>query len=1088
MGRGNSSLLVNMLRRASRLPWANGSAWLLANLSLRVRRVSAAALLFSAILLHRAAPPAAGATAFVPSAVPATPTAPSSAAPVHRIEVRPRPGIGDPKGDALVRTAARLNTPLTAAATTRVYLIQADLSTAQLDRVAASLLADPVTEAARRGTAPLTPDVQIIEVHPLPGVMDPAAQSVAEAVRVLLQLPPDVDLRVTTGLRYDLTGLPPATREAAARRLAEQALANPVVQAIHTAPYQPTTLPEGHEQPFRLRTIPIRELTADQLTRMSREAHLFLSLDEMLAVQDEFRRINRDPTDIELETIAQTWSEHCVHKTLKSTIHYRGTGNTPNPIRWQGRPGHVVHPDGSVTIRNLLKSTVAAATHELIADGLDWTLSVFKDNSGVIAFDDTWGVCIKVETHNHPSALEPYGGSATGIGGCIRDVIGTGRGAKPIASTDVFCVAFPDHFTDATLPPGCLPPRRILTDVVAGIRDYGNRMGIPTVAGAVYFDDRHVGNPLVFAGCVGLIPRHLITGAARPGDRIIALGGRTGRDGIHGATFSSAELEHTAADEFAHAVQIGNAIEEKRTLDAILRARDVRGGPLYHAITDCGAGGFSSAVGEMGGALGAEVNLERAPLKYAGLSYTEIWISEAQERMVLAVPPANVAALAQICAEEGVELADLGHFGTPEAELVLKFKGTEVGRLAMGFLHEGIPTPVREAEWTPGVALGAAGARPAAARGVQEMLLRLLAHPNIASKHWIIRQYDHEVQGATVVKPLSGSAGRGPMDASVLAPVEGTTRGIALACGLQTGLGAADATARGGDPYLMVLAAVDECVRNLVCVGADPERIAILDNFCWPSCAEPRNLATLVRASEGCYDAAKAYRTPFVSGKDSLNNQLRYTDPATGAARVIEIPPTLLITGLAIVPDVTRCVTMDAKRAGSALVLAGATQAALGGAHAARVAMMGTAAETLPVTDLEMGPRTARAVAGLIAAGGVRAAHDVSDGGLLCAVAEMLIATTGHPRQAALGARVDLSAVREAQGRPLAAEVAAFSESPMRYVLEVADGDAAVKQLAWAGVPAAVIGVVDDSGRLRASGVDVAADDLARAWLTPLDW
>jgi phosphoribosylformylglycinamidine (FGAM) synthase-like enzyme len=443
-------------------------------------------------------------------------------------------------------------------------------------------------------------------------------------------------------------------------------------------------------------------------------------------------------------------------------------------------------------------------------------------------------------------------------------------------------------------------------------------MGIPTVNGAVWFDDRHIGNPLVFAGCVGVMPRDLIRGHAQPGDLIVALGGRTGRDGIHGATFSSAELTDTHADEFAHAVQIGNAIEEKRVLDAILRARDsTPTGCLYSAITDCGAGGFSSAVGEMGEKLGATVRLENAPLKYDGLSYTEIWISEAQERMVLAVPQANLPALQAICDEEHVELAILGTFGTPNRDLILTYHGTEVGRLPMHFLHDGIPMPTREATWTPKPTTSPERKRgdgdhtplsptPSLGLSVSSSLLQLLSHPNIASKHWIIRQYDHEVQGNTVTRPLVGPLGRGPSDAAVIEPVPGTGRGLAIACGLATGLEA--------DPYQMTLAAIDECVRNLVCAGADPDRIAILDNFCWPSCKKPENLASLVRAAEACYDGAKAYRTPFVSGKDSLNNQFTTED-----GRTIEIPPTLLITGIGIVPDITRTITMDAKKPGSTI-------------------------------------------------------------------------------------------------------------------------------------------------------------------------
>jgi phosphoribosylformylglycinamidine synthase subunit PurSL len=1029
---------------------------------------------------------------------------------VHRFEVRAKPGVEDPRARAVERQTRGIGLPIRSVRTARIYLIEGQLDLTQLSQVRDNLLADPVTELATEGAS--KPDGgSIIEVHPLPGVMDPAAQSVREAIRDLTGIEP----AVSTGIRYDLAGASPEQ----AADLAARVLANPVVHRVHAGPFLPDQLPRGKAYQFALRHIPIRRLTDDQLTRLSREAHLFLSLDEMKAIQAEYQRQGREPTDIELETLAQTWSEHCVHKTLKSKIVYRQSWDTSenDPINWSSRIGEVMAvPEGTsdsdapsgnrtghsmvaiadaaphdprqgieVHIDNLLRSTVARATHELIAEGVDWTLSVFKDNAGVIAFDDNHAVCIKVETHNHPSAIEPYGGAATGAGGCIRDVIGTGLSAKPIANTDVFCVASPKQ---QSLPPGTLHPRRVLTDVVSGVRDYGNRMGIPTLNGAVYFDDRYIGNPLVFCGCIGLMPRHKIKGAAQPGDRIIALGGRTGRDGIHGATFSSAELEGTSADEFSHAVQIGNAIEEKRVLDAILRARDE--GQLFNGITDCGAGGFSSAVGEMGSKIGAEVHLERAPLKYNGLSYTEIWISEAQERMVLAVPPASVAALQRVCDEEGVELADLGTFGTPTREIILNYKGHEVGRLDTHFLHEGIPQPVREAVWEGTEARRHEGMKAKAVEGtkgvhsasptsslrpsVPSSLLSLLSHPNIASKHWIIRQYDHEVQGNTIAKPLVGPASRGPGNAAVLEPVPGTGRGIAIACGLQTGVGD---PAVGGDPYLMALAAIDECVRNLVCVGADPSRIAILDNFCWPSCAKPENLAALVRAAEGCYDGAKAYRTPFVSGKDSLNNQLKYTD-AEGRERVIEIPPTLLITGLGIVPDIKRCVSMDAKRPGNILLLVGKTTDAMGGSHYQRLADSAGTRPPVPTTDLVAGPQTARLIADLISKGLIAAAHDVSDGGLLVAVSEMLIAAPG------LGASIDLSAVHADQ------LAAAFSESPSRYLIEVAPADLA-KVLHLAGNSGVTeVGRLNESGRLawKSQGLDSKTEDLAAAWLSPLDW
>jgi len=978
---------------------------------------------------------------------------------VHRIEVHPRPGQADPRGETVRRDAlAALGCALERVHTANVYLIEADLTAAQIRTIADDLLRDAVAQVATVGVRPAERGSALVEVHPLPGVMDPAAQSVELAISELL----GIGASVRTGTRYDLFG----ASDSDADRIANRLLANATVQAVYRDPHCPGAFPRGHEQPLMVREIPIRDLDDAALLRLSREGHLFLSLEEMQAIQAEYRRLGREVRDVELETLAQTWSEHCVHKTLKSTIRYRG--ELPGAA---DRPGHVVNADGSITIHNLLKSTVAAATHELIADGLDWCLSVFVDNAGVIAFDDDTAVCFKVETHNHPSALEPYGGAATGIGGCIRDVIGTGLAAKPIAATDVFCVAFPDSFTESSpLPAGCLHPRRILAQVVAGVRDYGNRMGIPTVNGTVWFDDRYVGNPLVYCGCVGVMPRDKVRGAAKNGDHIIVLGGRTGRDGIHGATFSSAELTDSHADEFSHAVQIGNAITEKKMLDVILQARDHERGCLYHAITDCGAGGFSSAVGEMGEALGATVHLERAPLKYAGLTYTEIWISEAQERMVLAVAPANLAELRRLCEVEGVEMCDLGTFGTPGRDLVLHYAGTEVGRLPMEFLHEGIPTPTREAVWSGAsrdvpVARSAAGTRRLTH---SELLLALLAHPNIASKHWIIRQYDHEVQGQTVIKPLTGARDDGPSDAAVLTPKLDSTRGLALANGLATGL--------AGDPYLMALAAIDECVRNLVCVGADPNCIAILDNFCWPSCGKAENLGSLVRAAEGCYDGAKAYRTPFISGKDSLNNQF-----TTESGETIEIPPTLLISGFGIVPDVRRCVTMDLKRAGNRLLIVGETEPELGGSHALNLAALDGVDEHLPRVDLKRGPRLAKAVAQLIAEGLVRAAHDCSEGGLLVAAAEMALAGD-------LGLDLNVSEMPVRGAVNLTARL--FAESPSRYLLEVRERDLPAAQRRLGDLPHAVIGAVNDSRRLTvaAAGVDLEIDSLRRAWRGTLDW
>ena len=968
---------------------------------------------------------------------------------VHRVEVRPRTGELDPRGAAACREAqtlglARVPSKIDTAA---VYLIQGELDTDQLALLAGSLLADPVMETATLGAAPPLADA-VIEVHSLPGVMDPDALAVESAIRAMLGL----RVQVRTARRFDMHGVDTAT----ARQVAERLLGNPVIHGFHDEPWHPESFPTGTRSRAGSGLVVIEDMDDRALASFSRNAHLFLSVPEMRAIQAEYRRQGRDPTEIELETLAQTWSEHCVHKTLKATIRYRQQPGPPPD--WADRPGHEIAPDGAITIHNLLKSTIVAATETLIADGIDWCLSVFVDNAGVIAFDEEHAVCFKVETHNHPSAIEPYGGAATGIGGCIRDIIGTGLAARPIASTDVFCVAHPEKWTPDAVPAGCLHPRRILSQVVAGVRDYGNRMGIPTLNGAVWFDDDYIGNPLVYCGCIGVMPREMIAGEPRRGDRIVALGGRTGRDGIHGATFSSSELTGSHADEFGHAVQIGNAVTEKTLLEAILQARDEPGGCLYSAITDCGAGGFSSAVGEMGCELGAVVQLEKAPLKYSGLSPTEIWISEAQERMVLAVPPESMKRLEEICALHEVELSDLGHFGTDDRSLVLRYGHREIGRLAMEFLHEGLPMSTREASWTP-VPVAASTRRADEAPTCRDALLALLAHPNIASKRWIIRQYDHEVQGSSVVKPLVGPGGEGPSDAAVILPVPGSMRGLAIANGLATGLRA--------DPYVMTLAAIDECVRNLVCVGADPTRIALLDNFCWPSCTEPQRLGGLVRAAEACYEGALAYRAPFISGKDSLNNQFTTDD-----GRTIAIPPTLLISGIGIVQDVSCCVTMDAKTAGNLLVLAGGpTTGAMGGSHYEMLYGHAEHHGELPAVDPAGGARAARAVAGLIDRGLVRSAHDCSDGGLLIAAAEMAMA-------GGLGIELALD------GR------ACFSEDPARYLLEIDPGDLDAVTAALSDLTHVVVGEFTGDRRLTLSDaqLDVPIDELRSAWLGTLDW
>jgi phosphoribosylformylglycinamidine synthase len=865
----------------------------------------------------------------------------------------------------------------------RGFLVEGRLSEAQAREIAARVFVDAVVETAAVEPCGLaTPAASnqaegFKEIHVLrrPGVTDPEGES---AIALLRDLGYPVE-HCRTIRSYRVAGPPEALD-----RLIGRVLANDSVETTVRGPIRFDRLGFGKPYRFELVMVRLRDQSDEALVALSRAGQLSLSLAEMQAIQAHFRALGRDPTDCELETLAQTWSEHCSHKTLRGVIDFEGE-----------------------IIENLLKTTIFHVTKSL---DLDWMVSVFEDNAGVVRFDKDYDVCFKVETHNHPSAIDPYGGANTGIGGVIRDPLGTGLGAKPICNTDVFCVAPPDTPPEE-VPAGVIHPRRVLRGVVAGVRDYGNRMGIPTVNGALAVDPGYLANPLVFCGTLGVLPRGMAHKKVEPGDLIVAIGGRTGRDGIHGATFSSLELSSESESVSSGAVQIGNAITEKMVLDVVLQARD-RG--LFRSITDCGAGGFSSAIGEMGAMLGAEVDLERAPLKYEGLSYTEIWISEAQERMVLAVPPENWDAFRALCALEHVEATVLGRF-IATGRLTLRYEGTIVGDLAMEFLHEGRPRVVRKAHFNPPAEVAA---RVPQRDNYNEDLLRALSHWDVASKEWIVRQYDHEVQGRTIIKPLVGPHSDGPGDAAVMLPVRGSSLGLAVACGLNPRFGVLD-------PYAMAGCCIDEAIRNCICVGANPERIALLDNFCWGSPERPEELGSLVRAAQGCRDIALAFRAPFISGKDSLYNEY------THEGRRLAIPPTLLISAIGVVDDVRACVTMDAKEAGNQILLVGETREELGGSI--WLSQHGIPGGRVPRVDTSTAPSVFRALHSAISAGLIRACHDLSEGGLAAGLAEMALAGR-------LGIEAALPDVPRVRGVD---DVGAllFSESPSRFLIEVRPQD-----------------------------------------------
>jgi phosphoribosylformylglycinamidine synthase len=578
-----------------------------------------------------------------------------------RFEVFNRRGFADVHGNSVLEDMRELGIrSVEAVQSAKVFLIEADFDEVFARRVAKELLTDPVCEEyymGRSGAPAGLAKATLIEVHLKSGVTDPVAESVTTAIA-------DMGVKadhVRTARKYVLLG---DISSKQAEIIAKKILANDCIEVCVIG--NEAEPPSPHLKPYELEVVhwPIRDLDDEGLVKLSKDKDLFLNVVEMQTIQKYYRELGREPTDVELESLAQTWSEHCVHKTLKSSVDMKINGEE-------------IHFD------NLLKETVFKATQEL---NKPWCISVFADNAGVVEFDEESAVCFKVETHNRPSALDPYGGSATGIGGVIRDPMGTGLGAIPIANTDIFCFGPPDKKLE-DIPKGVLHPRRVMKGVVAGVRDYGNRMGIPTVNGAIYFDERYLGNPLVYCGNIGLMDKKKCFKNPQAGDIIIVVGGKTGRDGIHGATFSSGEITHEYETIFSHAVQIGNPITEKKMLDVLIQANEAG---LYEAITDCGAGGLSSAVGEMGKDLGAEVELGKVPLKYAGLTYNEIWISEAQERMVIAVKPENVEAITKIFDGENVESTVIGRF-TDDKKLILRYNGVQVAEMDMDFLHEGVP-------------------------------------------------------------------------------------------------------------------------------------------------------------------------------------------------------------------------------------------------------------------------------------------------------------------------------------------------------------------------------------------------------------
>jgi phosphoribosylformylglycinamidine synthase subunit PurSL len=990
-----------------------------------------------------------------------------------RFEVAPKPGHRDVLGEKVARKVrGELGLPVEGVGLIKVYTV-AGLHAEEVEGILShGVLHDPVS-----ADISITPRASafdwILEVGLRPGVTDNEARTAAEAIRRVLALNPSRRVDVFTSTQYLLRGR--FTRPDV-EHIARDLLANELIQRFQvksskewgSSPgFPPEAAKVTGEARADVATIPLSTMNDEELMAFSRDNVLAMSLEELHAIQAYYTRqevrggrqqvgLGGEPTDAEIEALAQTWSEHCKHKIFNSLIHYED--------REKGR---------REVIDSLYATFIQGSTRNLrrAMGPRDFCLSVFKDNAGVIRFNKEYSVCIKVETHNSPSALDPYGGALTGIVGVNRDPMGTGMGANLLCNTDVFCFASPFH--EGPLPPRLLHPRRVLEGVREGVEHGGNKSGIPTVNGGIVFEERFLGKPLVFCGTVGIMPS-MIQGRpshekrALPGDRIVMLGGRIGKDGIHGATFSSEELHEGSP---ATAVQIGDPFTQRKMYDFVIRARD---NGLYRSITDNGAGGLSSSVGEMARDTGGcEMDLSRAPLKYDGLMPWEILLSEAQERMTVAVPPERLATFLEMAGEMDVEASVLGEF-TSSGYFHVRHGSSTVAYLEMGFLHDGVPQMELEAVWERPAgqqrSLVPAAAEPGA------LMKRMLGRLNICSREYVIRQYDHEVQGGSVIKPLVGVLSDGPGDAAVIRPILDSREGLVIACGICPKYSDLDT-------YWMMANAIDEAVRNAVAVGGDLGHMAGVDNFCWCDPVQSEKtpdgrykLAQLVRANKALAHFCQAYGVPCVSGKDSMKNDY------TGGGTKISIPPTVLFTVMGVVEDVTRCVTSDFKEAGELIYLLGLTWPELGGSElASELRLEGG---EVPQVDALTARKRYETLHEAIAQGLVSACHDLSDGGLGVALAEMAIAGRR-------GALVELSGV-PASGT-LSPEETLYSESASRFLVSVPPQHRERFEGLFAGQHFALLGKTTDDAMLTIARdgepyLALAVEELARAWKGTLSW
>ncbi|MEF2145779.1 MAG: phosphoribosylformylglycinamidine synthase subunit PurS [Desulfovibrionaceae bacterium] len=996
---------------------------------------------------------------------------------LFRVEVGLKEHVRDVQGEKVAhKIREELGLSVAQVRTVRVFTVEG-LDKAQVERLLdAGALHDPVLHEV--SLAPLARGFEwILEVGFRPGVTDNEGRTARETAALVLGLKgPAADaLKIYTSQQYLLNGV---DGENAVQSIARDLLANELIQRYEYKPvalwndspgFEARAARVTGESSDEVTIIPLSGMSDDELMAFSRANTLALSLEELHRIRAYFTDpavaaerarmgLPADPTDAELEVLAQTWSEHCKHKIFTARITYENAE--------KGRSSVVdslfkTYIQGSTKV--LRKAKAESGPHG------DYCLSVFKDNAGVIRFSDDLSVCVKMETHNSPSALDPYGGALTGIVGVNRDPMGTGLGANLLCNTDVFCFASP--FYEGELPPRLLHPRRVFEGVREGVEHGGNKSGIPTVNGSVVFDQRYLGKPLVYCGTIGTLPATLQgrpshEKKAEPGDIIVMSGGRIGKDGIHGATFSSEELHEGSP---ATAVQIGDPITQRRMYDFLMRARDLG---LYNAITDNGAGGLSSSVGEMAQDCGGfDMDLSRAPLKYDGLRPWETLISEAQERMTMAVPPEKLDEFLALSREMGVESTPLGTYDD-KGKYLVRYGDKIVTCLDMDFLHDGVPQMQLNARWERPATKSEPVPEPEA-HGA--LLKRMLGRLNICSKEYLVRQYDHEVQGKSAIKPMVGVKQDGPSDAGVLRPILGSDRGLVVSHGICPRYSDLDA-------YWMMANAIDEAVRNAVAVGADLHYMAGVDNFCWCDPVESEStpdgrykLAQLVRANEALAHFCQGFGVPCVSGKDSMKNDYK------GGGVKISIPPTVLYSVIGVIPDVNKCLTSDFKRPGDLVYVLGLTRAELGASEISEELSFQHA--RVPQVDLLSARERYLTVFEAAQAGLLTACHDCSDGGLAVALAEMALGGR-------LGARLDLSSAPMENG--LGDTALLYSESASRLVVTIRPESREAFESLFRGQALACLGEVAEGlfvvSREGRELVSEEVESLAQAFKKTLDW